>query len=125
MNDFRNVGQDVQAEILKTARKGQRAVAGVMRTWAGRARSITPPLKELNLPFAGRLPFASRLPRPEELAENAYEFAQRLLASQRKFAEGMLHAAAPIIYGKASTDNKNGTDKKNGPAGTEPGKPAA
>ncbi len=86
MTEIRNVGQEMQAEILKTARKGQQAIVGAMRMWADTVRSITPLRKELNLPFA------SRLPKPEELADNAYEFAQKLLASQRKFAEDVVKA---------------------------------
>jgi hypothetical protein len=122
MNDIRNLGQEVQAEILKTARKGQDAVVSAIRTWTDTVRSITPPLKDLNLPFADRLPFASRLPKPEELAGNAYEFAQKLLASQRKFAEDVLRAAAPLLPGTGDADKKSEAadrseaDKKDSPA---------
>ena len=116
MNDIRKLGQEVQAEILKTARRGQDAVVGVVKTWTDTVRSITPPLKDLNLPFADRLPFANRLPKPEELAGNAYEFAQKLLASQRKFAEDVLRAAAPLLPGTGDADKKSEAGKKSGPA---------
>src|SRR5215469_7108420 len=122
MNDIRKLGQEVQAEILKTARRGQDAVVGVVKTWTDTVRSITPPVKDLNLPFADRLPFANRLPRPEELAGNAYEFAQKLLASQRKFAEDVLRAAAPMLPGsgdaskKSEATKKSEASKKSGPA---------
>ena len=122
MNDIRKLGQEVQAEILKTARKGQEAVVGAVKTWTDTVRSITPPVKDLNLPFADRLPFANRLPRPEELAGNAYEFAQKLLASQRKFAEDVLRAAAPMLPGsgdaskKSEATKKSEASKKSGPA---------
>jgi hypothetical protein len=117
MNDIRNVGQEVQAEVLKAARKGQEAVVGAIKTWTGTVRSMTPPtLKDLNLPFADRLPFANRLPKPEELAGNAYEFAQKLLASQRKFAEGVLHAAAPLLSRGDNAEAKTDGDEKNGAA---------
>jgi hypothetical protein len=108
MTEIRNVGQEVQAEIVKTARKGQEAVAGAIRIWTDTVHSMTPPLKELSLPFA------DRLPRPEELAVNAYEFAQKLLASQRKFAEDMLHAAAPMLPGISGTARKPGAAQKTG-----------
>ena len=116
MPEIRNVGQEVQAEILKTARKGQEAFVGAIKTWTGTVRSITPPLKELRLPFGDRLPFADRLPKPEEVAGNAYEFAQRLLASQRKFAEGVLHAAAPLLPGNSDTARNGDTAKNSAPA---------
>lgn len=115
MNDIRNLGQEVQAEILKTARKGQDAVVGAIRSWTDTVRSITPPLKDLNLPFADRLPFANRLPKPEELAGNAYEFAQKLLASQRKFAEDVLRAAAPMLPGSGEASKKSDASKKSEP----------
>jgi hypothetical protein len=108
MNDTRNVRQELQAEILKTARKGQEAVVGAIKTWTGTVRSITPPQKELSLPFA------DRLPKPEELAGNAYEFAQKLLASQRKFAEGVLHAATPMLPRSGGAGPKTGTARKTG-----------
>jgi hypothetical protein len=112
MNDIRHVGQEVQAEVLKAARKGQEAVVGAIKTWTGTVRSMTPPLKDVNLPFA------NRLPKAEELAGNAYEFAQRLLAGQRKFAEGVLHAAAPLLSRGANTgtkiEAKTDGDEKNG-----------
>src|SRR5215472_6192797 len=118
MNDIRKLGQEVQAEILKTARRGQDAVVGAVRTWTDTVRSITPPVKDLNLPFADRLPFANRLPKPEELAGNAYEFAQKLLASQRKFAEDVLRAAAPMLPGSGEHDKKSeAAERKNGSAG--------
>jgi hypothetical protein len=116
MNDIRKLGQEVQAEILKTARKSQDAVVGAVKTWTDSVRSITPQVKDLNLPFA------DRLPKPEELARNAYEFAQKLLASQRKFAEDVLRAAAPMLPGsgdagkKSEAAEKSETDKKNRPA---------
>jgi hypothetical protein len=113
MNDIRNVGQEVQAEVLKAARKGQEAVVGAIKSWTGTVRSMTPPLKDMSLPFADRLPFANRLPKPEELAGNAYDFAQKLLASQRKFAEGVLHAAAPLLSRGDKTEAKTGGDEKN------------
>src|SRR5262249_50165934 len=123
MNDIRNLGQEVQAEILKTARrgqdaarKGQDAVVGAIKAWADTVRSTTPPLKDVTLPFADRLPFANRLPKPEELAGNAYEFAQKLLASQRKFAEDVLRAAAPMLPGSGDAAKKSDAGKKSGPA---------
>jgi hypothetical protein len=90
MTDIRNVGQEVQAEILKTVRKSQETVVGAIKTWSGTVRTMTPALSDLNLPFA------SKLPKPEELAGNAYTFAMKLLADQRKFAEGVLHSTGQL-----------------------------
>jgi hypothetical protein len=104
MTETRKVGQEVQAEILKTVRRSQEAVVEAIKTWADTVRSITPPLPELNVPFT------DKLPRPEELVGNAYDFAEKLLASQRKFAEDVLHATAPLLPGRGeSAAGKNGS----------------
>ena len=42
------------------------------------------------------LPLADNLPKPENFVESAYNFAEQLLASQRKFAEDVLHVTAPL-----------------------------
>jgi hypothetical protein len=107
MTEIRNIGQDVQAEILKTVRRSQEAVIDAIRTWADTVRTITPPMPELSLPFT------DKLPKPEELVGNAYDFAEKLLAGQRKFAEDVLRATAPLLPGSSETGAK-----KNGTTGT-------
>jgi len=101
MTDIRNVGQELQAEILKTVRKGQETVGEAIKT----VRTMTPALSELNLPFA------SKLPKPEELAGHAYSFAMKVLADQRKFAEGVLHTTGQLFPSSGGTSTK-----KTGPA---------
>ena len=109
MTDIRNVGQEVQAEILKTVRKGQETVAGAIKTVA----AMTPALSDLNLPFA------SKLPKPEELAGNARSFAMKVLADQRKFAEGVLHSTGQLLPGNSGASAKRtATPRKTGTTGT-------
>jgi hypothetical protein len=96
MTDIRNVGQEVQAEILKTVRKGHETVTEAIKT----VRTMTPALSDLNLPFA------SKLPKPEELAGSAYSFAMKVLADQRKFAEGVLHTTGHLLPGNGGTSAK-------------------
>ena len=100
MTETRNVGQEVQAEILKTVRKSQEAVIEAIRTWADTVRTITLPLPEVNVPFS------DKLPKPEELVSNAYDFAEKLLASQRKFAEDVVKAMTPLPSGQNGHDSK-------------------
>jgi hypothetical protein len=120
MTDIRNVGQEVQAEIVKTmrrgqesVRKGQEMVFDTIRTWSGTVRTKAPALPDLNLPFA------SKLPKPEELAGNAYSLAMKLLADQRKFAEGVLHSTAQRRPGngrpraRKTTPDRNETARSN------------
>jgi hypothetical protein len=100
MAEIRNMGQEVQAEILKTVRRSQEAVIDAIKTWADTVRAITPPMPELSLPFT------DKLPKAEELVGNAYDFAEKLLAGQRKFAEDVLRATAPLLPGNSETGTK-------------------
>jgi hypothetical protein len=45
------------------------------------------------------MPFADKLPKPEEVVASAYDFAEQLLASQRKFAEEVLKATSSLTPG--------------------------
>ena len=105
MTETRNVGQEVQAEIIKTVRKSQEAVVESIRTWADTVRTMTLPLPEVNVPFS------DKLPKPEELVQNASDFAEKLLASQRKFAEDVLHATEALLPGYSNGAKKNGAAK--------------
>jgi len=111
VNQTRNVGQEVQAEIIKTVRRGQEAVVitiGTVKAWADTVRSTAPrpsdlkltdlKLSEIKLPDL-KLPFADRLPKPDELVGNAYDLAGKLLASQRKLAENAMRATSPLLKG--------------------------
>jgi hypothetical protein len=46
---------------------------------------------------------------------SAYDFAEQLLASQRKFAENVLHATTPMLTAKNGT-NGTSTRKADSPA---------
>ena len=78
--------QEVQDEILNTVRKSQETVVEAIKSWVDAVQSITPKLQSVNVPLA------ERLPKPEEVVANAYDFAEKLLAGQRKFAEDVVKA---------------------------------
>jgi hypothetical protein len=42
------------------------------------------------------VPGTDNLPKPEELVANAYDFAEQLLASQRRFAEEVVKATSAL-----------------------------
>jgi hypothetical protein len=100
-----NLGQDITGEVLNTIRKSQAAIVDAIERWATTVGSIRPELPDL--PFADSLNIAEKLPKPEELVRNAYDFAEELLASQRKFAEDVLKATAPLR--PAGSTAKNGS----------------
>ena len=107
MSDTKTVGQELQGEILKTVRKGQDAMVDAIQMWADAVQSIKPPLPEVSVPFA------DKLPTPGDLVTGAYDFAEQLLAAQRKFAEDVLQATAPLYHADiAPAAKKTGTAAK-------------
>jgi hypothetical protein len=97
MTDTRIAGQDVQDEILSMVRKSQDTVVDAIKHWADAIQSMTP-----SMPMPS-LPYSDKLPKPEEFVANAYDFAEQLLAGQRKFAENVLHATQPMLTTKNGT----------------------
>ena len=81
--------QDLQNEVLNTVRKSQETVIDALKTWVETVQSITPKLPSVNVPLA------DKLPKPEDVVANAYDFAEKLLAGQRKFAEDVVKALTP------------------------------
>jgi hypothetical protein len=107
MNESRTMSQEFQDEILNTVRNSQAAVVEAIQTWASAVQSITSALPDVNVPFA------EKLPKPQDLVAGAYDFAEQLLASQRKFAEDVLSATAPLAAGKGEpAAKKNGAAAK-------------
>ena len=84
-----NPTQDLQNEVLNTVRKSQESVIDAIKTWVETVQSITPKLPSMNVPLA------DKLPKPEDVVANAYDFAEKLLAGQRKFAEDAVKALTP------------------------------
>jgi hypothetical protein len=94
------VAQELTSEILNTISKSQAAVVEAIETWASAVQSIKPDLPDVNLPFA------DKLPTPQDVVTSAYDFAEQLLASQRKFAEDLLKATAPLLSTGSATAAK-------------------
>jgi hypothetical protein len=89
--------QGLQDELLNTVRKSQETVIDALKTWAETVQSITPKLPSVPVPGA------DKLPKPEDLVASAYDFAEQLLASQRKFAEEVVKATASLLPGTEDT----------------------
>ena len=79
----------LEDQVLETVRQSQEAVVKVVQTWAEAGKNILPDLPAL--------PFADQLPATADLVENAFAFADRLLAAQREFAGAVLDAARPVL----------------------------
>jgi len=85
--------QDLQNEVLNTIRKSQESVIDAIKTWVETVQSITPKVPAVDMPFA------DKLPKPEEVVASAYDFAEQLLARQRKFAEEGIKATSSLTPG--------------------------
>jgi hypothetical protein len=85
--------QDMQDEFLSTIRKSQETVIDAIKTWVETVQSITPKIPSVQVPGV------DKLPKPEEVVASAYDFAEQLLAGQRKFAEEVLKATTSLLPG--------------------------
>jgi hypothetical protein len=105
MTDPRTVSKEMQGQLLDAIRKSQDAVTDAIRIWAETIQSVTP---KVPVPQA---PFADQLPKPDEMVSDAYDFAEQLLAAQRKFAEDVIHATAPVltVKGQGGSGSEGGT----------------
>src|SRR6266487_801565 len=85
--------KELQDQFLSMVRKSQEGVIDAIKTWVETVQSITPKVPAVDMPFA------DKLPKPEEIVAGAYDFAEQLLASQRKFAEEVLRATSSLTPG--------------------------
>jgi hypothetical protein len=81
------VTQDIQDRILGTVQVGQKAVLDFVRSWAETVEATFSQLPELT--------FSDPAARPGQGFEGAFAFTERLLASQRDFANQLFEASIP------------------------------
>ena len=90
--------QDLQDEILTTVRKSQESVIDAIKTWVETVQSMTQKIPSVQVPGA------DKLPKPEDVVASAYDFAEQLLATQRKFAEEVVKATRSLTPGTEDSD---------------------
>ena len=127
--------RDLQDEFLAVTRKSQETVVRAIKTWVETVRTVTPKLPSAYVPLADRLPkllpsvtvpFADKLPKPEDVVASGYDFAEHLLALQRKFAEDLLNATGPLIPGNSKGPAAAPSAKREpAPVATAPAAPKA
>jgi hypothetical protein len=88
-----NPAQDLQEEFLNAVRKSEETVVDAIKSWAETVQSIMPKVPSVPVPGA------DKLPKPEEIVASAYDFAEQLLATQRKFAEEVVKATTALMPG--------------------------
>jgi hypothetical protein len=111
-----SVFETVQEQLLEALIAGEDAVVSGVKSLVERTQPITAKLPDV--------PFADRLPDPADVADNAFSFAEKLLATQKAFAVKLAGA-----YGPATATRKPAARRSTKPA-TKPAtkstrKPAA
>lgn len=86
--DYTKAAQDKTLELIK---QSQSLIVEAVASWAKAAEKAAPAL-----PTLPSLP-ALDLPKPEELVKASFDFYGEVLANQRKFANDLLAAAAPVV----------------------------
>ena len=92
--------QDVQDDLLKVIRTSQETVVEAVKTWVDTVKAVTP-----KVPSA-QLPLAEKLPKPQDIVTSAYDFAEKLLSSQRQFALELVQATAPLSPGSGAHEEQ-------------------
>jgi len=100
MTSTSTMTQELQDQFLSTVRKSQEIALDAIKTMVDTVQSITPKIPSVSVPFA------DRLPKPQDVVANGYDFAEQLLSSQRKFADEVVKAAAPLLPGNGSGESK-------------------
>jgi hypothetical protein len=91
------VTQELQDQFLSTVRKSQEIALEAIRTMVDTIQNITPKLPSVDMPFS------DKLPTPHDVVASGYDFAEKLLTSQRKFADDVVKATAPLLPGKGES----------------------
>jgi hypothetical protein len=78
-----------EQEFLEAVQQSQRAIADAVGAWAKSVESMQtayPPVPE-----------RPRVPAPQDVVEQTFDFAEKMLAAQREFARSLLAAARPAF----------------------------
>ena len=111
MSTIYETTQASQEQFIDAVRQSQQAVLDAVAAWTKAVEEIAPPLPTV----AG----LENLPKPEVVIDNAYDFAQKLLDTQREFARNFIQAASPALENE---DAIAGLGKSaGGDRATEPG----
>ena len=102
--------QDLQEEFLNVIRTSQETVVEAVKTWVDTVKAVTPKVPSIQVPLI------AKLPTPENVVTGAYDFAEKLLSSQRQFAEELVKATAPLMAGQGAKEEPGQGAKEKGAA---------
>ena len=84
---------ELQDQFLSIVTKGQEIALEAIKTMVDTIQSVTPKIPSVDIPFA------DQLPKPQEVVASGYEFAEKLLTSQRKFADEVVKTTSQLLPG--------------------------
>ena len=93
MTTYVELSKAAQEQILATIEQGQELALAGVELWAS---TVAPLAKGQQIP----VPFET--PSPKDVVANSFGFAEKLLASQKDFAEKVVAASAPVFQASAS-----------------------
>ena len=80
--------QSAQEQTLKTIRQSQQVIVEGIKSWAEAVDKASTELPTFP---------TEELPSSQQLLQNGFVFAEKLLKAQREFAEGILGATEPVL----------------------------
>jgi hypothetical protein len=92
--------KDVQDQVLSIVRKSQEMTLDAIKQAVETVNTAAEKLP--GMPFTGKLPSlhqlpgATALPTPETVVSSTFDFLDRLLGEQRKFADELIKATASL-----------------------------
>ena len=89
--------QELQDQFLSIVRKSQEMALDAIKSMVDTIATITPKIPTVDVPFS------DKLPKPQDIVASGYDFAEKLLTSQRKFADEVVKAAAPLLPGNGDS----------------------
>jgi hypothetical protein len=85
--------QGLQESFLSAIRKSQEITLDAVKAWVETVGYFTPKVSYAHLPLA------DRLPKTHDVWASNFDFAEQVLASQRRFADDVLKVTAPLLPG--------------------------
>ena len=79
-----DITRGFQDQVVEAIRANQDALVEAVRSWAGSVSQVP-----------AMFPVPEGTPNPGEMVENAFSFAERMLALQREFVERIVEASTP------------------------------
>ena len=89
MVEIMELVKDAQDRAVKALEQAQGSAVTAVQTGFNQV--------EGNIPDLTWLRIGEYLPQPKEVADNAYDFAQKLLRANKSFTNDLIKAASPVI----------------------------